>query len=34
MDTLIYMIMTFISFAITAYILDCDDEQEDKKTER
>ena len=27
MDTLIYMIMTFISFAITAYILDCDDEQ-------
>ena len=27
MDTLIYMIMTFISFAIAAYILDCDDEE-------
>lgn len=30
MDTLIYMVFTFISLAIAAYILDCDDEQEDK----
>ena len=29
MDTLIYMVFTFISFAIAAYILDCDNEQED-----
>ncbi len=29
MDTLIYMVMTFISFAIAAYILDRDDEQEE-----
>ncbi len=29
MDTLIYMAFTFISLAIAAYILDCDDEQED-----
>ena len=27
MDTLIYMVFTFISFAIAAYIRDCDDEQ-------
>jgi hypothetical protein len=27
MDTLIYMAFTFVSFAIAAYILDCDDEQ-------
>jgi hypothetical protein len=27
MDTLIYMVTTFISLAIAAYILDCDDEQ-------
>jgi hypothetical protein len=31
METLIYMVFTFISFGIAAYILDCDDEQEDKK---
>ena len=30
METLIYMAFTFISLAIAAYILDCDDEQEDK----
>ena len=30
MDTLIYMVTTFVSLAIAAYILDCDDEQEDK----
>ncbi len=29
METLIYMAFTFISLAIAAYILDCDDEQED-----
>ena len=29
MESLIYMIATFISFAVAAYILDCDDEQED-----
>ena len=33
MDTLIYMVFTFISLAIAAYILDCDDEQEDKKND-
>ena len=27
MDTLIYMVTTFVSFAIAAYILDCDEEQ-------
>jgi len=31
MDTLIYMMFTFISFGIAAYILDCDNEQEDNK---
>ena len=30
METLIYMVFTFISFGIAAYILDCDDEQEDE----
>jgi len=27
MESLIYMIATFISLAVAAYILDCDDEQ-------
>ena len=27
METLIYMVFTFISFGIAAYILDCDDEK-------
>tara|TARA_B100001939_G_scaffold254730_1_gene221599 strand:- start:770 stop:883 length:114 start_codon:yes stop_codon:yes gene_type:complete len=34
MDTLIYMAATFISLAIAAHILDCDDEMEDNEYEK
>lgn len=34
MDTLIYMAATFISFAIAAHLLDCDDEIEDNEYEK